>query len=218
MSLVGGPELLRLGNGSLRIYVAHEHWLVCPTHVLWRFNRKPCDERRRPPQYWGYTGALERRLDDVDVFIARSEFSRVKHREFGFPTAGFAGLLLFSSANQFANLQWNTGVRYMVPLVPLLFLAALPVLASLPRALTLGIVGASGLISIAVSMYREDVTTSLRFCSPRGPRSRCCSYSKKWRAVTTSGCRQACSGSSSPVLVSFCGSRGDHGSHQTCVV
>jgi hypothetical protein len=89
--------------------------------------------------------------------------------ELGWITAGFAGLLLFSSANQFANLQWNTGVRYMVPLVPLLFLAALPVLASLPRALTLGIVGASGLISIAVSMYREDVTTSLRLLFTEGP-------------------------------------------------
>ena len=72
VSLVGGPELLRLGNGSLRIYVAHEHWLVCPTHVLWRFNREPCDERqclqcvthvtggRRSS---GDTPVLERRLD-----------------------------------------------------------------------------------------------------------------------------------------------------------
>lgn len=94
VSLVGGPELLRLGTGSLRVYVAHEHWLVCPTHVLWRFNREPCDERlctkcvtayRRPPQAWRYTGALERRLGDVDLFVARSEFSRDKHRQFGFP-------------------------------------------------------------------------------------------------------------------------------------
>ena len=57
---------------------------------------------------------------------------------------------------------------YLVPLVPLLFLAALPVLASLPHALTLGIVGASDLISTAVSMYREDVTTSLRLLFTEG--------------------------------------------------
>ncbi len=93
-SLVGGPGLLAYGGDALRVYVAHEHWLVCPTHVLWKFNREPCDERactrcvlayRRPPQLWRYTGALERRLSDVDLFIARSEFSRAKHQAFGFP-------------------------------------------------------------------------------------------------------------------------------------
>jgi glycosyltransferase involved in cell wall biosynthesis len=94
VSLVGGPGLLAIGGDALKVYVAHEHWLVCPTHVLWRFNREPCDKRactrcvlsyRRPPQLWRYTGALERRLNEVDLFIARSEFSRNKHHEFGFP-------------------------------------------------------------------------------------------------------------------------------------
>jgi glycosyltransferase involved in cell wall biosynthesis len=104
VSLVGGPGLLTLGEHSvgggsgshtrpLRVYLAHEHWLVCPTHVLWRFNREPCDSRdcvrcvlsyRRPPQLWRFTSALERRLSSVDLFLARSEFSRNKHREFGF--------------------------------------------------------------------------------------------------------------------------------------
>jgi glycosyltransferase involved in cell wall biosynthesis len=93
VSLIGGPGLLAYGGGALKIYIAHEHWLVCPTHVLWRFNREPCDARacarciltyRRTPQLWRYTGALERRVGDVDLFIARSEFSRLKHREFGF--------------------------------------------------------------------------------------------------------------------------------------
>jgi glycosyltransferase involved in cell wall biosynthesis len=94
VSLVGGPGLLSLGRGPLKVYVAHEHWLVCPTHVLWRFNREPCDKRactrcvvayRRPPQLWRYTNALERQLPNVDLFIARSEFSRLKHAAFGFP-------------------------------------------------------------------------------------------------------------------------------------
>jgi len=94
VSLVGGPGLLSFGGDALKVYVAHEHWLVCPTHVLWRFNREPCNERactrcvlsyRRPPQLWRYTGSLERRLSAVDLFIARSEFSQQKHREYGFP-------------------------------------------------------------------------------------------------------------------------------------
>ena len=74
--------------------MAHEHWLVCPTHVLWRHGRERCTGRecvrcqlsyRRPPQIWRYTGRLERQLDHVDAFIAVSEFSRQKHKEFGFP-------------------------------------------------------------------------------------------------------------------------------------
>lgn len=90
-SLIGGPGLLPIGEG-LKVYEAHEHWLVCPTHVLWRYGRELCDERhclkcqltyRRPPQMWRHTGMLDRALDHVDLIIAKSEFSRAKHREFG---------------------------------------------------------------------------------------------------------------------------------------
>lgn len=93
VSLAGGPGLLAYGDG-VKVYEAHEHWLVCPTHVLWRHNRELCDARectrctlayRRPPQAWRYTGFLERSLHHVDAFIAKSEFSRDKHKEFGFP-------------------------------------------------------------------------------------------------------------------------------------
>ena len=94
ISLIGGPGLLAYGEDAVKVYLAHEHWLVCPTHVLWRHNRERCDGReclqcqlryKRPPQLWRYTGMLTRHLDQVDVFIAMSEFSRQKHREFGFP-------------------------------------------------------------------------------------------------------------------------------------
>lgn len=93
ISLVGGPGLLAYGGDAVTLYMAHEHWLVCPMHVLWRHGRELCDAReclkctlthKRPPQLWRYTGLLERHLDHVDAFIAMSEFSRAKHREFGF--------------------------------------------------------------------------------------------------------------------------------------
>ena len=93
ISLVGGPGILKYGR-ALKLYMAHEHWLVCPSHVLWRHNRELCTGReclkceltyRRPPQLWRRTGYLERELHHVDAFIAMSEFSRQKHREFGFP-------------------------------------------------------------------------------------------------------------------------------------
>ncbi|MBK6496202.1 MAG: glycosyltransferase family 4 protein [Gemmatimonadetes bacterium] len=93
MSLIGGPGLFSYGD-AIKLYMAHEHWLVCPTHVLWRKGREVCTGRqcfscqlqyRRPPQWWRWTGHLERNLRHIDRFIAMSEFSRDKHREFGFP-------------------------------------------------------------------------------------------------------------------------------------
>jgi glycosyltransferase involved in cell wall biosynthesis len=95
VSLIGGPGLLSYGKG-IKLYMAHEHWLVCPMHVLWRHNREVCTGRqclrcslryRRPPQYWQYTGYLRRQLRHIDTFIAMSHFSQAKHREFGFPQA-----------------------------------------------------------------------------------------------------------------------------------
>jgi len=93
-SLLGGPGILSYGGDATRLYMAHEHWLVCPTHVLWRHNRELCDHRqcfrcqlayRRPPQLWRKTGYLNAQLHHIDAFIAMSEFSRNKHYEFGFP-------------------------------------------------------------------------------------------------------------------------------------
>ncbi len=92
VSLVGGPRVLGYGRNAARVYLAHEHWLVCPSHVLWRHNREPCAGRqcvrcqlhfRRPPQLWRHTGLLRRELAHLDVIVAMSEFSRDKHREFG---------------------------------------------------------------------------------------------------------------------------------------
>ncbi|MCC6316259.1 MAG: hypothetical protein IT361_01115 [Gemmatimonadaceae bacterium] len=78
-------------------------------------------------------------------------------------------LYLFSSANQFAMLQWNTGVRYLVPLAPLLFLAALPVLRAMPRPAAGLLVGTSVVISCVVSMTRESVPDALRLVAREGP-------------------------------------------------
>lgn len=95
VSLLGGPGLLGL-PGRLRVYEAHEHWLVCPTHVLMRHGLEPCDARdclrcvlahRRPPQLWRQTGALDRAVAGLDLVIAKSRFSRDKHRAFGFGPA-----------------------------------------------------------------------------------------------------------------------------------
>jgi glycosyltransferase involved in cell wall biosynthesis len=90
VSLIG-PRALAYGSG-IKIYTMHEHWLVCPMHVLWKFGREACTRKqcvpctihgRRPPQLWRYTGLLESSLEHIDAFIAMSRFSRDKHREMG---------------------------------------------------------------------------------------------------------------------------------------
>lgn len=91
-SLIGGPGILTWPRDAVTVYMAREHWLICPTHVLWRHRRERCDRReclrciaayRRPPQLWRYTGAINRALRQIDLVVALSEFSRDKHREFG---------------------------------------------------------------------------------------------------------------------------------------
>jgi len=95
ISLVGGPGILAYGDNAVKLYTAHEHWLVCPTHILWRYDREVCKERhclrcqlsyRRPPQLWRYFGWLERNSRFVDAFCSPSQFSIEKHKEFGFET------------------------------------------------------------------------------------------------------------------------------------
>lgn len=93
VSLVGGPGLFAMAGDAVTLYMAHEHWLVCPMHVLWRNGRERCDTPTcvrctlhygRPPQMWRNTGLLERYSAHIDTFIAMSEFSRDMHHRRGF--------------------------------------------------------------------------------------------------------------------------------------
>lgn len=92
ISLVGGPKLLRSRN-EITLYTMHEHWLVCPMHVLWKYNKKVCTRQncflcslawKRPPQLWRYTGMLKNAIKNVDHFISPSRFTLKKHQEMGF--------------------------------------------------------------------------------------------------------------------------------------
>jgi glycosyltransferase involved in cell wall biosynthesis len=91
ISLVGGPGILHCGRG-IKLYTMHEHWLLCPTHTLFRFNREVCTKPRclacsliyrRPPQWWRYTGLLRRSLKEVDAFLALNRHTASKHLELG---------------------------------------------------------------------------------------------------------------------------------------
>lgn len=115
VSLVGGPGVLAYGDG-IKLYTAHEHWLVCESHILWRHNREPCSGReclrcvvraRRPPQAWRATSLLEDKARHVDEFLALSSFSAGKHREFGFsvPMRVFPSFLPDEEAADSASVQ-----------------------------------------------------------------------------------------------------------------
>jgi glycosyltransferase involved in cell wall biosynthesis len=92
-----GPQVLALKpeRGSpLKIYTTHEHWLICPTHVLWKFNKRTCDKPEcfkcslvsgKPPQFWRYSSMLKSACAHVDRFVSPSRFTAEMHRERGFP-------------------------------------------------------------------------------------------------------------------------------------
>ena len=76
ISLVGGPAVMSRGAG-LKIYTLHDYWLICPTHVMFKFNRSHCTRQqcfacslvyKRPPQLWRYTDLLRRAAGSVNAF------------------------------------------------------------------------------------------------------------------------------------------------------
>jgi glycosyltransferase involved in cell wall biosynthesis len=91
-----GPRVLTLepqAARAVKLYTTHEHWLVCPTHVLWKFNDHPCEKpeclrctvmAKRPPQWWRYGGLLKECSEHVDRFVSPSRFTAAMHAERGF--------------------------------------------------------------------------------------------------------------------------------------
>ncbi len=89
ISLVGGPGVLEMGRKAVRIMTAHEHWLICPMHLLWKYDRKPCDKAEcarcmiqghRPPQAWRQTDAIARGLAELDALVFPSRHALEEHR------------------------------------------------------------------------------------------------------------------------------------------
>lgn len=92
MSLIGIKALSYGPSSAVKLYTTHEHWLVCPMHVLWKYNREVCTKKAcfrcqlaggKPLQWWRYTGLLEKMLGHVDCFLAPSRFTLQKHLEMG---------------------------------------------------------------------------------------------------------------------------------------
>ena len=91
-----GPQVLTLDSvhgPAVKLYTTHEHWLVCPMHVLWKFGERPCEapacfrctvKAKRPPQLWRLTDYLTRTSQHVDQFVSPSRFTAQMHETRGF--------------------------------------------------------------------------------------------------------------------------------------
>ncbi|WP_422927087.1 glycosyltransferase family 4 protein [Singulisphaera sp. PoT] len=113
ISLVGGPSVLEFGKNATRIMTAHEHWLICPMHLLWKYGKKACDgpeclrcsvAGKRPPQVWRHTGAIERGLSQLDALIFPSQHTLEEHR-----TRGIEAPLLHLP--YFLPDDWSAGIE-----------------------------------------------------------------------------------------------------------
>lgn len=106
-SLLGGPGGLAAGGQqAVRLLTTHEHWLVCPTHTLFRNQREVCTRRtcwrcgvayRRPPQLWRSTSLLEHRITALDAVLSPSRFTASLHAA-AFPGARVEVMAHFAPA------------------------------------------------------------------------------------------------------------------------
>ena len=96
ISLIGGPNVLKMGKAKARVMSVHDHWLTCATHVLWKNRSRACDRRTCftcsirsgiPPQLWRYTSQRDRALESVDRILAPSQFIADMQRENGIKTS-----------------------------------------------------------------------------------------------------------------------------------
>lgn len=88
VSLMGGPGVFTRGNAAVKLGGINDHWLVCPTHLLWRWTREPCEQprcvrcslvHRKPPQPWRATALLAAATRHIDAFLAPSVFTVNQH-------------------------------------------------------------------------------------------------------------------------------------------
>ena len=93
LSLIGGPGLLAMpAQGALKFMTTHEHWLVCPLSVLWKFDSEVCEtpqcvqcclQAKRPPQLWRKTRLMERALRHLDLLLCPSKSTQSEHARRG---------------------------------------------------------------------------------------------------------------------------------------
>ncbi|MEO8622666.1 MAG: hypothetical protein ABI625_16465 [bacterium] len=91
-------------------------------------------------------------------FLARKGRGPLPAREVFVCIGMCAVLILFFSTVQYTRIQFATGIRYLAPTFPFLFLAAVPALLRLPRVVTYAVVTVSIVISWSIAMVRSQGT------------------------------------------------------------
>jgi len=87
--------------------------------------------------------------------FVRNATHRIPQRETVAMLAYFVTFVIFCAANQYSWLQWSTGFRYLVPVVPMLFLLAMQTLQALPVWLRWTLAAASLMESGASALTRH---------------------------------------------------------------
>ncbi|MBW2240773.1 MAG: hypothetical protein JRH01_02210 [Deltaproteobacteria bacterium] len=94
-------------------------------------------------------------------FVRRGDQPRLGSRELATCFAMLIGIWLFASSVAFARLQWNTGVRYLMPAIPFLIFASAQVWVRMPSRLVAPLAAAALLQGISLAMVRETPVESL---------------------------------------------------------
>ena len=93
-------------------------------------------------------------------FVAARRQSFVPNRELLLcGLIGFAFILFFSTV-QYTRLQWSTGIRYLMPIVPFLFVAAAVTLVRLPKWVAWPVVVVALTVSWSIAMVRNQYGVS----------------------------------------------------------
>jgi hypothetical protein len=112
------------------------------------------------PSYGMYTYGPLLLVGLVPAFMYPRNQLILPRAERYYAAALFAALVLFCASNQYSRIQFNSGFRYLVPLVPTIFLAASDHLARLPTRWLVAMAVPAVVNSWVISMVREPVPES----------------------------------------------------------
>jgi hypothetical protein len=97
--------------------------------------------------------------------LDKGKVRRLPSLELTFLLILFLALWVFFAGSNYTRLQFNTGIRYLAPIFPFLFVPAAVALAKLPRWLIFATTVLSFVISWPLAMYR-DVESGLGILNP----------------------------------------------------
>ena len=121
------------------------------------------------PAYGMYSWGPVLLLALIPAWRYRPESLVLPVRERWFLIVAWVVLMLFVSANQYSHLQFNSGFRYLLPLVPFMILAIADHWVRLGAGVRTGIAVVAVLHSWVLAVYREPLLVSWRLLFEEGP-------------------------------------------------